>query len=77
VLSFGVRLKDKAIQTVGKLPCCKQDSSMFLKINISRQMYPQNCSGAVYENMLICTLCVKHFEKGEFVNCQLNIQEQE
>ena len=27
--------------------------------------------------MLIFTLCVKHFEKGEFVSCQLNIQEQE
>ena len=40
-------------------------------------MYPENCSDTVHETMLIFTLSVKYFEKGEFVNCQLNIQEQE
>ena len=40
-------------------------------------MYPENCSGIVHETMLIFTLSVKHFEKGEFMNRQLNIQEQE
>ena len=40
-------------------------------------MYPENCSDTVHETMLIFTLSIKHFEKGEFVNCQLNKQEQE
>ena len=37
-------------------------------------MYPENCSGPVHEAMLIFTLSVKHFEKGEFVNSRVSWQ---